>query len=309
MGWTNFIFQIKSTCRSPKTRFNTLCPRLLSRVKRTVLGESLITTRRLCAISLDTIISLFLISCASEQVLQADSAKKMDFEEARKRVQALSVPQHFEEYTWPWTIDNGSGPRPIAKVHLTATSVTFTTQEGDTIKMSLANVNVTRNDDSFTNVGNVRVDDLGKSVAFVITNQNWCCGNLADAIYVLGQEAHRRSVEDADRSSRFQEALTTYGPTIVKPPMPEEARKFKVQAEAAIADKQFDEAADLYGKALDVAPWWPEGHFNRALILGETGDLDQAIVEMKRYLALVPNATNTRAAQDKIYVWERQAQN
>lgn len=85
----------------------------------------------------------------------------------------------------------------------------------------------------------------------------------------------------------------------------EEARKYKVQAEGAVRDKKFKDAADLYKEALDVAPWWPEGHFNRALVLGETGDYEMAMREMKRYLQIVPDAPNARAAQDKIYDWER----
>jgi hypothetical protein len=55
---------------------------------------------------------------------------------------------------------------------------------------------------------------------------------------------------------------------------------------------------------LDIAPWWPEGHFNRALIMGETKKYWDAMREMKRYLLLVPDAPDARAAQDKIYQWE-----
>jgi predicted TPR repeat methyltransferase len=80
-----------------------------------------------------------------------------------------------------------------------------------------------------------------------------------------------------------------------------------VQAEGAVRDKKFNDAANLYGEALKVAPWWPEGHFNRALVLSETGDYDTAMREMKHYLQLAPDAPNARAAQDKIYDWERRA--
>jgi hypothetical protein len=38
-----------------------------------------------------------------------------------------------------------------------------------------------------------------------------------------------------------------------------------------------------------------------------TADFKGAILEMKRYLLLVPNAPNARAAQDMIYKWERRA--
>ena len=56
---------------------------------------------------------------------------------------------------------------------------------------------------------------------------------------------------------------------------------------------------------MKIAPWWPEGYFNRALILGELNRFAEAMREMKRYLQLAPDAPNARAAQDKIYEWER----
>lgn len=102
----------------------------------------------------------------------------------------------------------------------------------------------------------------------------------------------------------FTEAARSYRAATVKPTLPEEARKFKVQAEFAFSKKEFANAAERYKKALDMAPWWPEGRFNRALILGELSRYGDAIREMKRYLTLVPDAPNARAAQDKIYQWE-----
>jgi regulator of sirC expression with transglutaminase-like and TPR domain len=77
-----------------------------------------------------------------------------------------------------------------------------------------------------------------------------------------------------------------------------------VQAEAAVQAKNWSKAAFSFREALLIAPWWPEGRFNRALILGEMGDYAVAAQEMQRYLLLVPGAPNARAAQDKIYVWE-----
>ncbi len=110
----------------------------------------------------------------------------------------------------------------------------------------------------------------------------------------------------AKDEARFQEAVRAYHAASPKPQLPESARRFKVQAEDAARNKRFDDAARLFGEALQIAPWWPEGHFNRAVILGELGAPNSAILEMKRYLRLVPGAPNARAAQDKIYIWEGQ---
>jgi tetratricopeptide (TPR) repeat protein len=110
-----------------------------------------------------------------------------------------------------------------------------------------------------------------------------------------------------DKDPAFQTVVNTYRSSATPPAFPEEARRFKVQAEAAVNEKRFDDAQDCYREALEVAPWWPEGHFNRALVLGEVGDFATATVEMQRYLALMPDAPDARAAQDKIYVWEAKA--
>lgn len=102
----------------------------------------------------------------------------------------------------------------------------------------------------------------------------------------------------------YKDAAARYRALAVKPALPEKARRFKVQAEEAVKDKRFERAIERYGQALAIAPWWPEGHFNRALILGETRRYTEAIREMRRYLTLVPNAADARKAQDKIYAWE-----
>jgi len=124
--------------------------------------------------------------------------------------------------------------------------------------------------------------------------------------FVPGSPLYRK-LTDARKAEEeaWQEAVRRYREAPVKPALPEEARRFKVQAEAAVAQKEFAEAADRYRDAIKVAPWWPEGHFNRALILGETGRYRNAIDEMKKYLTLVPNAPDARGAQDKVYEWER----
>ena len=68
--------------------------------------------------------------------------------------------------------------------------------------------------------------------------------------------------------------------------------------------KRFADAERYFEELLKIEPWWPAGHYNRALILGEIGNYDEAAFEMKKYLALEPEAPDARAARDQIYVWE-----
>lgn len=129
----------------------------------------------------------------------------------------------------------------------------------------------------------------------------------ANAIYVLKHKLYIAASDPRSEESKFAEEARRYRELTAKPALPEEARKFRVQAENAVAEKRFAEAAENYGKALELAPWWPEGYFNRAVIHGELGNYDDAVQAMQRYLLLVPNAPNARAAQDKIYVWQGKA--
>ncbi|MEW6720603.1 MAG: tetratricopeptide repeat protein [Thermodesulfobacteriota bacterium] len=106
----------------------------------------------------------------------------------------------------------------------------------------------------------------------------------------------------------FRKEAQRYVASPSKTDLPEEARKYRVKAETAVGRKAFAEAADYYRDALGIAPWWPEGHYNRALILAELGRYGSAGREMKRYLLLSPDAPDARAAQDKIYEWEALAE-
>lgn len=108
----------------------------------------------------------------------------------------------------------------------------------------------------------------------------------------------------AQAAKSFEAEAARYRSLTVKPALPEEARKYMVQAEAAVKRQSFGEAVERYRDALKIAPWWPEGHFNRALLLGEIGRYKEAIVSMKKYLMLVPGAADAQGAQDKIYEWE-----
>ena len=134
----------------------------------------------------------------------------------------------------------------------------------------------------------------------------WNIKETIDALYVLQQSAMNQKKEVDAYDASFAASLADYRHKAASNhALPEEAIKYKVQAEGAVRDKAFDDAADYYAAALKVAPWWPAGHFNRALVEGEVGEYKLAQRAMNYYLQLVPGASNARAAQDKIYEWER----
>lgn len=129
---------------------------------------------------------------------------------------------------------------------------------------------------------------------------------ISDAILTLKDVAILNNEEIGPNStSTFERTAMEYRTASTKPTIPENARMYKVQAEDAIRNKEFDEAAYRFCQALKIAPWWPEAHFNRALVLEQLNEFDLAVSEMKRYLELVPGAPDAKAAQDQIYKWQR----
>jgi ankyrin repeat protein len=126
----------------------------------------------------------------------------------------------------------------------------------------------------------------------------------AQAGVVQIQKVIAAPLEDPAEAAAFEAEAKRYRESAVKPAFPEEARKYKAQAEFAFQQRKLENAAELYAKSLRAAPWWPDGHFNRAHILGELSRYEEAVREMKRYLLLAPDAPDAREAQDKIYQWE-----
>lgn len=114
----------------------------------------------------------------------------------------------------------------------------------------------------------------------------------------------RAGTVDPAQEAAFERAAQSYRSAQVKPQLPEEAVKYKVQAELAVQQKRFDDAVDLYDQALNIAPWWSAGHYNRGLILGELQDYQGGIRALQKYLKLEPEASNARAVQLRIYQWE-----
>lgn len=128
-------------------------------------------------------------------------------------------------------------------------------------------------------------------------------GNLQAALSQYGH-AYRR----AGDSEQSLAVIKTVSEVVRKLPnrleLPEDARRYGVQANLAAERKNYDEAIALLTQSLEAAPWWAEGHFNRALLLANQNRNQEAATSMKQFLILAPNAPDGRAAQDKIYEWE-----
>ena len=106
--------------------------------------------------------------------------------------------------------------------------------------------------------------------------------------------------------AEFKETAKAYNELSDKPTITEAQRKYIVQANSFSKDTLYTKAIEAYEKAIKIDQVsYPAAYYNLALLLAEKKDLKEAINNMKKYLLLVPNAPDARAAQDKIYEWER----
>lgn len=110
--------------------------------------------------------------------------------------------------------------------------------------------------------------------------------------------------------AEFETFAGHYRALAVKPPVLEEQRRFIVMANALTQQKNYLEAIEQYQKAIKLNPTsYPAAYFNLALLLAQENRPIAAVFNMKRYLMLVPDAKDARAAQDKIYAWEAMLEN
>jgi len=134
------------------------------------------------------------------------------------------------------------------------------------------------------------------------------CSQMATQRREEQAAAQRYAAQQAAREeSAIRERIPAWLALKPRPPLPEDARKFRVLAEDAIQEKRFEDAAGYYERGLRIEPMWPEAHYNLALLDGELKKFAQAASHMRLYLEMVPNAKDAAAARDKVIIWEEKA--
>lgn len=96
------------------------------------------------------------------------------------------------------------------------------------------------------------------------------------------------------------------------PAIPEEAREPFVMG-ATVLKKTNDsagvsKAVDLFTHAINLAPWFADAYYNRAMAHQSAGQYESAIDDLKLYLAFKLTDAERREAQDKIYALKADAQ-
>lgn len=128
--------------------------------------------------------------------------------------------------------------------------------------------------------------------------------NFKAALDFLSVQSRQEQIaKNAADFEKFKTQAAEWRALAIKPAMPETAHEHQVLAEYAFKQKDTLKAISEYMAALDIFPCWPEGQFNLAALAGENKMYQWAILHMKEYLELVPDAPDAQAGRDSIVVW------
>jgi hypothetical protein len=129
--------------------------------------------------------------------------------------------------------------------------------------------------------------------------------HFLDAVRAMKYYASGRPLaDDAASFAAFQKMAGAWRASPVKPALPDQAQQFRVLAEDALRNKDLDKTADYYEQSLAIAPLWPQAHFNLALLYGELETYGLAVLHMKRYLELSPDAPDVQSAREQMIIWQ-----
>ena len=240
---------------------------------------------------------MLLTGCAT--LYQADynpqKASQISLSDARQNIKQ-------ELQTCLFDFQVGCYNQPTKNVKLTNDGFTLTLADGG------------RHSVRFDQVQNLAVTDEGFSWYMVQLNSNYLgwrtvndAKSFVDAFQAMKYYSSKHILVDDNTaaSADFQDKVKVWQTLSPKPSLPEEARRFRVLADDAVQNKEFEKAADYYEKGLAIDPMWPAGQFNAAMIYKELNFYTMAVMHMKRYLALKPD--ETKKYQDEIYIWEEKA--
>ncbi len=124
------------------------------------------------------------------------------------------------------------------------------------------------------------------------------------------KELLNMSQDNRDEDQRVREKIIKFVATLkTPPPVPEEARRYAVRAQALVKTEQsagFAPAAAELSNAVLLVPWWADGYYNLGLMQEGAEDYGGAVRSLKLCLLADPHAANADAIQNKIYELEVQ---
>jgi tetratricopeptide (TPR) repeat protein len=128
---------------------------------------------------------------------------------------------------------------------------------------------------------------------------------FAEAFNRLVYGAYKGELQDEEVEFSKQAAEWRALPT--KPPLSSDADKQWILAENSVKEKDLDAAVEHYEAALEIQPMWPTGWYDLAMIYGEQKEYADAADALKHYLELAPDASDAKAANEQMIIWEDKA--
>ncbi|MFZ5540369.1 MAG: tetratricopeptide repeat protein [Pseudomonadota bacterium] len=110
--------------------------------------------------------------------------------------------------------------------------------------------------------------------------------------------------------------LCALAPARAADPVSEDARRHLIRGRTAVemarSPEDYRAAIEEFERAVELAPHWPDAHYNLGMVQARAGRSREAIASLKRYLELAPNAPDAAQVRDEIvaleYRLERTAQ-
>ncbi len=129
-----------------------------------------------------------------------------------------------------------------------------------------------------------------------------------DELHLLSAQLQKTPNDSALREKAINLALTLKPAPII----PEEAREPFVMGATVLklsgSPAEASKAVDLFTKAIQIAPWFADAYYNRAVARETAGQFEPAMDDLRLYLLFKLSDQERRDVQDKIYALKAQAQ-
>lgn len=130
-------------------------------------------------------------------------------------------------------------------------------------------------------------------------------------VQILEEEAGKKVVKASASTSTVKPRATEVKPDPYAAMnekyrlLPEKAKNLMRKADNAFNEKENEEATKLYKEFLDIAPEYPYGWYNLAVVYSRVGNYEMAIADMRRYLEVFPDAPDAQIVRNTISDWHQ----
>lgn len=128
-------------------------------------------------------------------------------------------------------------------------------------------------------------------------------GRAAEALTLYAKALTRAETLGGKAEESLRLLIVRYAASLPQPPaMPEKAREHLVRGQYLLSKGQSVSAVEReMREAQRLAPWWPEGYYNLGILQFGQNKYDEAMANLRLFMAAAPGDPRVRNAQDKIF--------